>query len=336
MPKIVRMTGRVLGLFLVLALAGVGLTLFTELVGLVDGRRETTALLGYVIWSVVGVFCGTFIYFSSEGEPDSPEGRRTGLTVLGVTMEVALLLGSLSALVGSGSEAAQPIAPEHRGVTLTYLVTVVLTIAAARFVVFRERPASVGAGASFARASRNHDPPEALQRALAPRRAAARTPESPALAAFRPASFWGTLAFSLGVPLLLFLDVSLFVLGPFDVFDRWTSPLLSGALVLGLSWGLAAARWQRPRNLLWLAHAPLLMGTLFYFFGLLPGALFVAVNAPDWLSDAAPLVGFALGFTLGLVALVTPLAESLGDRLTRASTAEPARRAARARKATRS
>ena len=33
------------------------------------------------------------------------------------------------------------VAPDHRGVTITYLVTTVLTVAFARFVVFREQAA---------------------------------------------------------------------------------------------------------------------------------------------------------------------------------------------------
>ncbi len=100
---------------------------------------ETDAALGYVIWFVVGVFCAAFIYpIMGDADPDSPAGRRNGLLVVVITTVTALVLGMLSSLAWSASGNAEAFAPNHRGMTITYLVTVVLAVAWARFVLFRE------------------------------------------------------------------------------------------------------------------------------------------------------------------------------------------------------
>ncbi len=311
--------GRAVALFLVFDVGGVGLTLLTDLVGFVDRVWETSALLGYTIWFVVGVFCGVFNY--PFDDPESDAGRRAGVDALLGTTAAALVLGAVATFFWSASEGTEPVVPDHRGVTITYLVTTVLTVAAARFVLFREVPAQVGTMPKLEASVPQYDDPKALERALAPKGEAAVHAEG-ATEEFRPAGVFGTVGFVLGVPVLLFLDISFFVLGPFDFFDRWSSPLLTGSLLVGLGWGFAASRWEAARTWLLAAHAPLLMGTVFYFFGLLPGALFAMFGAPEWLSENTPFAGFVLGFVLGLVALGGAFAELAEKWLGGSSVAE--------------
>jgi hypothetical protein len=107
----------------------------------------------------------------------------------------------------------------------------------------------------------------------------------------------------------LFLDASFFLLGPFDFFDRWTDPILTTALAGGLAWGFASARWQNPRIWLLLLHAPLLIGTIFYFPALFAGGLLVAVGVPGRVGEIVSYVGFGIGFLLGCWAVVVYFAE---------------------------
>lgn len=312
--------GLALALFVSFDLAGVALTLLTDLAGFVDRVWETSALLGYTIWFVVGVFCGVFNY--PFDDPESDAGRRAGVEALVATTAAAVVLAAVASLFWSANEGTEPVAPDHRGVTLTYLVTTVLTVAAARFVLFREEPAQVGTMPKLEARAPKYDDPKDLERALAPRgEIGAFTGD--ANEEFRPSGLWGTVGFALGVPVLLFLDVSFFVLGPFDVFDRWTDRLLTGSLLVGLGWGFAASRWETARTWLLAAHAPLLMGTVFYFFGLLPGALFAMFGAPEWLSENTPFAGFVLGFVLGLVALGGAFVELFEKWFGSGSVAEP-------------
>lgn len=315
LPEFFRRFGRALLIFIALDVVGVGLTLLVDLVAFVDRVWETSALLGYVIWFVVGVFAGAFNYPLED--PESEAGRRSGVVALAATAAAALVLGAVAAFFWSSSEGTEPVVPDHFGVTITYLVTAVLAVAAARFVLLRPAPADAAAmraGEASSRRIPRFDDEEALQRALAPRDESTvrteRTNEP-----FRPAGIGGTLAFLLGVPVLLSFDVSFFVLGPFDVFDRWAPPLLTGSLVAGVAWGAAAARLERPREWLLMAHAPLLIGTVFYLFGLLPGAVLAMFGAPAWLAENTPFAGFLLGFLLGLVALGGAFTDRVAEHL---------------------
>ncbi len=281
---------RALLLFAVFDVVGVGLTLACAALASVHAVWETSAALGYVVWFVVGVFCGLANYPLER--PDSADGRRAGITALASVAAGALLTAVAASFFWSANEGTEPVVPDHQGVTVTFLVTVVVTVAAARFVLFRpSTPRQVEA--------------PTLERAHAPRAEVPHTVDE----VFRPSGFGGTVGFVLGVPVLLFFDVSMFLLGPFDLFDRWTGPLLCTALVGGALWGLAAARWEGPRDWLSKAHAPLLIGTVFYFFGLLPGALIAAIGGPSWLADGTPLACFCIGFALGCVAWAGAFAE---------------------------
>ena len=300
------MTGRALGWFLVFDVIGVLLTLLAELTAGLSIVLEVSDFLGYAVWFVVGVFCGICIYPDSTGKDDhdSDEGRRNGLHAIWVTGAVAAVLAALSSLVWSNGGGAEAVAPDHRGVTITYLVTTVLTVAFARFVVFREQAAVQ----VEPRPATPRDETRRYRRALARKVAASRpkqTIDSPGAlkAAQLWRTLWRTLGFGLGVPILLFLDASFFVFAPFDYFDQWMDPILTTSLVGGLAWGIACARWQSPREWLMVAHLPPLFGTLFYLFALIIGGLLFAFGVPEGLLKTLAYVAFWIGLLLGCVAV---------------------------------
>jgi hypothetical protein len=301
-PNLARMTGRALGWFLVFDVIGVLLTLLAELTAGLSIVLEVSDFLGYAVWFVVGVFCGICIYPDSTGKDDhdSDEGRRNGLHAIWVTGAVAAVLAALSSLVWSSGDGVEAVAPDHRGVTITYLVTTVLTVAFARFVVFREQ-----AGVHVeSRPATPRDETRRYQRALARKSAASRPKQTmDAPVAFKAALIWRTLGFGIGVPILLFLDASFFVFAPFDYFDQWMDPILTASLVGGLAWGIASAVWQSPRVWLALAHAPPLLGTLFYLFALLIGGLLFAFGVPEGVLKTLAYVAFWIGFLLGCGAI---------------------------------
>lgn len=311
MPNFLRKTGWVLGAFLIFDVVGVLLTLATDLLAMVNRYWETSALLAYAVWFVVGVFCAVFIYAQTIKEDwESPAGRREGTLVTVITGVVAVGLGLLSSLVWSTSGGGEPVAPDHRGVTITYLVTVVLVVALARFVLFRE---GADAARALAGAPRDQEVFPSRREPFLPTSMRERTPpqedhwENPA--AFRPAGFWKTLGFLFGVPVLLFLDASFFVLGPFDYFDRWTDPILTLSLAGGLAWGFAAARWRTPRDGLFSLHAPLLCGTVFYLLALFLGGVLVVAGVPERVAEIMSLACFWIGFALGCAVIVGWFAE---------------------------
>jgi hypothetical protein len=122
--------------------------------------------------------------------------------------------------------------------------------------------------------------------------------------AFRPAGFWLTLGFVCGVPVLLFLDAAFFVFSPFDFFDRWIDPILTGSLAGGLLWGVAAARNERARIALVAFHCPLVFGTVCFVFALLLGALLHALGVTETVAKIVGAIGFWCGFVFGCVAIV--------------------------------
>ena len=306
-PNLLRMTGRVLVCFLAFDVVGVVLTLLVELVAALDIVWESSTLLGYVVWFVVGVFCALFIYVRSDDDYDSPEVRRRGLKLLVIASVLAVALGALSSLVWSENGADELVAPDHRGITITYLTTVVLVIALLRFVLFRghvrAKPRSAEPPDEYERYQR------ALERFAAKPEPDREDPDPDDSGVFRPAGFWATVGFLVGVPVLLFLDASFFLLGPFDFFDRWTDPILTTSLAGGLAWGFASARWQSPRVWLLVAHAPLLIGTISYFPALLVGGLLVGLGVPGRVSEIVSYGGFGIGFLLGCAAVVGKFAE---------------------------
>lgn len=324
MSNVLRKTGWVLGAFVLFDIVGVGLSLVLDLVALVDRHWESSAALGYVIWFVMGVFCAACIYGQTVTDDwESAAGRRAGTLATALTAVVALALGLLSSLVWAGGEFAEPVAPDHRGVTLTYLVTTVLAVGLARFALFREATAESG-GSTRARLVSVVAPSTRALNAQAretelfvPKRASRRSPIPGLLPGqkkrdgdaedFRPSGFWGTVGFVLGVPVLLFLDVAFFLLAPFDRFDPWIDTLLTGALLGGVVWGFAAARSERARLLLVLVHAPLFFGGLSYLFAVLVGGLLVGFGVPDGVAVFVTQAGFWLGFAFGGWLLVAAL-----------------------------
>lgn len=321
-PGLLWTTGRVLILFLVFDLAGVVLTLLADLVAALHIVWESSTLLAYAVWFVTGVFCAMFIAGDpTEGDGDSPEGRRTGWRLIIITLLVAVALGFLSSFVWSASDSAEPVAPDARGVTITYLATVVLVVAWARLVFFRKAaPATtrLPEAAPKKRARLDYVPGAKLVR-----KARGRPREEEA--EFKPTGLFGTLGLLIGVPVLLFLDACFFVLGPFDYFDRWTDLILTTALGGGLAWGFACARWETPRLGLIALHAPPLVGTVFYVFGLLIGGVLVAFGVPSRAAEIVSSASFGIGFLLGGVAIYGFFAAMIEEFRGRAAKAVGAR-----------
>lgn len=299
MTNLLRMTGRVVVCFLVFDVIGVALMLLAELVAALDIVWESSGALGYAVWFVTGVFCAMVIY---DRPPDhdvvSPTARRRGTQLVIVTGVIAVAVGMLSSLVWSGGGFIVPVAPADPGVTITYLATVVLGVAWVRFVLLRApapaTPAPPEGATPFVPESTLFVPDTKRFRTRARSR---QQPDDSDV--FKPAGIWGTLGLLAGVPVLLFLDASFFLLGPFDYFDRWTDPILKTALAGGLAWGFAAARWSTPRDGLWALHLPLLTGTIFWVFALLLGGLLIGLGAPERVSEIVSYVGLGIGFLFG-------------------------------------
>ena len=299
MAEFLRLLVRASLWLVVMVVPGVLLGLVAELIALVDRLRESSGLLGHAVWFVTGVFCAVFIYGPElDREPASVEGRRRGTRLVVATAVAALGLGAVASLFWSGSGLAEPVVPDHQGVTLTYLLSTVAAVALARFKLFAEETKPAPAKVVSADADEPFMPARTL---FVPERMskASRPPAGEHDDSFRPAGFWGTVAFLAGVPVLLFLDAAAFVLGPFDVFDRWTGPILSTALMGGLAWGLAAARREWPRIVLLGVHVPLVVAVTFYVFGVIGGGLLVGMGASEGFAAAIGPVAFWIGLALG-------------------------------------
>lgn len=327
MPSVLRKTGWVLGAFLIFDVVGVLLTLVVDALALLHRYWESSAALGYVVWFVIGVFCAVFIYGQTvKDEWESPAGRQAGSQVSLITAVVAVALGLVSSLLWSAGDNAEPVAPDHRGITLTYLITVVLTVGLTRFVVFRAaKPDLAGVGQEASGSAQDLAGPKRATELFVPKRAKSRRssipgplpgqtdmPHTPEV--FRPAGFWGTLGFVFGVPVLLFLDVVFFVLGSFEFLVPWTDLILVTAGIGGIVWGFAAARWKHPRTALLALHAPVICGTIFYLFGLLIGGVLFAFGVPEAVAQGVGTVGFWAGFLLGCGAIVGGYLEIFGRK----------------------
>ena len=295
---LLRDTAWVVASFIGFTLLGVLLTVVIDVAIVLHRYWEDSPPLAYVIWFVVGVFCATFIYMRGTGDDaESAAGRRAGSRQLAITAAVALVLAALSSLVWSPN-AMEPVVPDHRGVTITFLVTVVLCVALARLVVFR-------AGTAIApTAGMPLDTPVKRRRLRMP------VPALKPVAVgegegepFKPAGVGMTMVFVLGVPVLLFLDASFFLFGLFDVFDRWSDPILTAAMLGGLVFGFAAARWEIARSALLAMHAPLLCGAAFGVFGMLAGGILFALGVPEDWAKFASIIAFWSGFLVGCVAI---------------------------------
>lgn len=83
------------------------------------------------------------------------------------------------------------------------------------------------------------------------------------------------------------------------------------AFVLGAAWGFALRTSKSARELLTMVAAPLITGAVFYFIGLLVGALLLLVGASEGVADYAPLGGFVLGAVLGCLPGVVVIFEGV-------------------------
>lgn len=296
-----RRAAAVLGLLVLFDVLGVVLTVVADLLGLVHRVLETSSPLGFAIWFVTGVFCSLAIYGVAGGMDGSEQARQRGSEAWVVTAVCALGVGAASSLLwADGTDAA--VVPDSAPLTITYLATVVAGVAWWRIGVFS------GEEAGPAQYVVSYVRPVASVRPA--------TPEPDASEGFRPAGALGTLGWMLGMPVLLFLVASFFILAPFHGLMRpWTDPILTGALVVGPVWGFLAARWEIPREAVLAVHAPLLVGSVSWFLAALVASPLVGLlGLPDRVASAACAVVFFAGFLLGLGALVGWVAEAVAHR----------------------
>lgn len=108
-----------LAVFVVFDVLGVLLTVVMDLLGFLYYTLNWSGAAPYVIWFVVGVFTATALYFR-----DPPRRGPDGVRVVACTAAVAFALGLLSTRLWSWS--GEPVAPDHVGVTVTWLVASVV------------------------------------------------------------------------------------------------------------------------------------------------------------------------------------------------------------------
>lgn len=111
-----------LGVFVVSDILGVVLTVVLDFLSFLYYTLNWSSAAPYVIWFVVGIFTATAIYFR-----DPARTSEDGVRVVVCTVAVAVVLGLLSTRVWSWS--GEPVAPDHVGVTLTWLITTALATA---------------------------------------------------------------------------------------------------------------------------------------------------------------------------------------------------------------
>lgn len=116
----------------------------------------------------------------------------------------------------------------------------------------------------------------------------------------------GTLGAMLGLGVLLGW-ASIFaipVLERVGVAGQYASNFPFLAFGLGAAWGLALRTSKHAREALLLVTAPLVLGVVFWFFGLIAGAALLLFGASEEVADYAPPSAFVLGALLGCVPVV--------------------------------
>jgi hypothetical protein len=83
---------------------------------------------------------------------------------------------------------------------------------------------------------------------------------------------------------------------------------------LGASWGLGITVSTDARAAFGYLVAPLLLGSVFWFFALLLGGVMVAAGLSPAAADAVAILGFGLGASLGSAPLVAWIVEAVSAR----------------------
>jgi hypothetical protein len=81
---------------------------------------------------------------------------------------------------------------------------------------------------------------------------------------------------------------------------------------LGLSIGFGMQRSDNIKQAVRYITAPLILGAVFWFFGLLAGAALRLFGASEDFVDHVPTIGFGLGVALGIVLLIAGGYDALG------------------------
>ncbi|MEU8262678.1 hypothetical protein AB0C02_18880 [Micromonospora sp. NPDC048999] len=282
--------------FVVFDIIGVVLTVIADFTGLLHRTLETSAPLGYAIWFVVAVFTSVTLYVR-----DPARSRAEGVRALVAASVVATLIGLASSLVWGWT--GEPVAPDHPGITITWLATSVFAAVVWHVVMLSEsRPRTKNATGTPTAA------PALVTAAPASATKPVRRPRSGEQdTEFRRAGVFAAIGWIVGMTMLVFLDACFFVLAPFGGALRpLTDPILTAAVVLGPLWGVAAALWPIPRGAILPLHAPALIGSLFWLFAIISGGvvsgMFGITDEIDAGLKAAATVAFACGALLGLAA----------------------------------
>jgi hypothetical protein len=108
-------------------IAGVALSFFCDTF---MSERQTSTALYYVIWFVAGVFCGLFCYLANDDTDTKKPDAQTGLLAV---WTMPFILAALSflfyRLFWRYNMAPSVFAPDDEGLTLTFFITVAVSIA---------------------------------------------------------------------------------------------------------------------------------------------------------------------------------------------------------------
>jgi hypothetical protein len=133
---IARRLGRaVISILLLLLGFDIAGVVFSFLCDTFVSERQTSTALYYTIWFVDGVFCGLFCYIANDDSDRKKPDAQTGLLAV---WTMPFILAALSflfyRLFWRQNMAPSVFAPDNEGLTLTFFITVAVSMAFAYHV----------------------------------------------------------------------------------------------------------------------------------------------------------------------------------------------------------